>query len=82
MMLMSRDIAVGGKYRVAGVIVVAVELQQVVVAQIHDVVGLATAVVVIGRGREKVAAEVLPQLGRGRTHGAFHLVVEDRKSVV
>ena len=75
-MLPRRDIAVGGKDGVARVVVVAIELLQILVAQVYDVVGLATAVVVISRGREQMTRQVLPQLGRGRAHGALHFVVD------
>ena len=77
MMLMGRDIAVRGKYRIAGVVMMAIELKQVVVTEVNDVVRLTTTVVVIGRGREQMAAQVLPQLGGRRTHRAFHLVVDN-----
>ena len=59
-MLVGRDIAIGSKDRVARVIVMAIEVDQVVVAKIDDVVRLTATVVMIGSSGEQVAAEVLP----------------------
>ena len=62
MMLVSWNVPVGRKDRIAGMVVMTVEAQQVVVAQIYNVVWLTTTVVVVGGGREQVAGQVLPQL--------------------
>ena len=74
--LVRGNIAVGGKNRVARVVVVLVELHQVIVAEVYDVVRLTATVVVVGGRREQVAGQVLPQLGSGRTHGPLHFVID------
>ena len=54
----------------------AVKRHQLLIAQLGNFSRFTTAVVVIGGGREQVGADALPQLGNGRRHGAFHLVVD------
>src|SRR5690554_2200837 len=77
MVLTRRNIAIGGEYGITGVIVVTIELDKVVIAQIDYMIWLATTVVMISCGRKQVTAQVLPELRGRRTHGAFHLVIDN-----
>src|SRR5690554_731398 len=59
---MGRNVAVSGKNGVTWVVVMLIEADEVVIAQINNVIRLAATVVMIGRCREKVTAQILPEL--------------------
>ena len=71
------DVAKGEEYRVAGVVVLGVEVPQLLVTQIRDVLRVAAAVEVVGVGRKQLVAQPIPQDRRGGGHGALHLVEYD-----
>ena len=71
------DVAVGHEHRVRGVVVSAVELDQLLVGQVGDDLGIAAAVVVVGVVREEVLAERLPERAGRRAHRPLHLVEDD-----
>ena len=69
-----RHIAKGHEYRVAGMVVGAIELLELLVAQIRNVFRLAAAVEVVGIAGKQVVAEGLPQGAGHRAHCAFHFI--------
>ena len=75
-MAMRVNIAEGHEYGVTGVIVAAVECYQLFVAEGWNRLGFAAGVVVVSGGGEQVFAKFLPQDRNGRTHRAFHFVVD------
>ncbi len=68
------NVAEGHKNGVAGVVVGAVEILELLVAQIGDVRRVAATVVVISRGGVQVLAHRLPQGAGNRAHRPLHFV--------
>ena len=60
LMIKSRYVAEGHENGIAGMVMALVKAQQLLVAQIRDVIGLPAAIKMIGRSREYVFADGLP----------------------
>src|SRR5690554_7276362 len=71
------NVAVSGKDGVTWMVMVLIEPNKVVIAQINNMIRLSATVVVVGCRREQVAAQILPKLRGCRSHGAFHFVVNN-----
>ncbi len=77
LVLAGGNVAIGHEDGVARVVVGLVEGLELLIAQVRYVRRITAAVVVVGGGREQVLAQLVPDQGRGRTHGALHFVVND-----
>ena len=72
-----RNIAEGHEHRIARVVMPAVEIEQLPVAEFRYLSRVAAAVEMIGGFREQVTAHGMPENADRRTHGAFHFVIDD-----
>ena len=54
-----------------------VERHQLIIAEIWDSLGVATAVEVISTGWEKLETQTIPQDRRNRRHRPFHLIKDN-----
>ena len=76
-MCLGANIAEGEEYRVAGVVVLGVEVPQFLVAQVGNVLRVTAAVEVVGVGWKQLVAQPVPKDRRGRGHGPLHFVEHD-----
>ena len=65
-MVTGRNVTEGEKYRITRMIVSGVKISQLLVAEVRDIRGVTTTVVMVGVGGEKLETQSVPQHGGDR----------------